>query len=143
MRNSVITRSKNILVSGAGIAGPAFAYWIERYGFNPTVVEQAPKPREGGYLVDFRGTGIEVAERMGLMPRVREEQYVPNEVLFVNESNAVIARIDLAHLFRETFDDPRRAQTQIMRSDLAHEAGRIVSMKDGRVVSTHRVPAAQ
>ena len=32
----------NILISGAGIAGPALAYWLRRYGINPTVVEPAP-----------------------------------------------------------------------------------------------------
>ncbi len=111
-------KNQNILISGAGIAGPTLAYWLKRYGFKPTVVELAPKPREGGYLVDFRGVGIDVAERMGIMDRVREEQYVPREMLFVNESNSTVARLDIARLFRETFDDPSRAQTQILRSDL-------------------------
>ena len=63
--------NSHILISGAGIAGPTLAFWLTRYGFTPTVVEHAPKPREGGYLIDFRGTGIEVAERMGIMSRVR------------------------------------------------------------------------
>lgn len=111
--------NQKILISGAGIAGPTLAYWLKHYGFNPTVVEQAPKPREGGYLTDFRGTGIEVAERMGIMARVREEQYIPKEMLFVNESNKPIGRLDITRLFRETFDDPNKAQTQILRSKLA------------------------
>lgn len=112
-------KNKNILISGAGIAGPTLAYWLKRYGFNPTVVEQAPKPREGGYLIDFRGTGIEVAERMDIMSQVREQQYTPKEMLFVDKSNKKIARLDIARLFKETFDDPNKAQTQILRSDLA------------------------
>lgn len=112
-------KNTNILISGAGIAGPALAYWLKRYGFNPTVVEQAPKPREGGYLIDFRGTGIEVAERMNIMSQVREQQYTPKEMLFVDKSNKTIARLDIARLFKETFDDPNKAQTQILRSDMA------------------------
>lgn len=111
--------SRSILISGAGIAGPALAYWLKRYGFNPTVVEQAPEPRKGGYLIDFRGAGIEVTERMGIMPRVRAEQWHPREMLFVSDSNKVIGRVDIGRLFKETFDDPRRAQTQIMRAKLA------------------------
>ena len=107
------------MISGAGIAGPTLAYWLKRHGFEPTVVEQAPKPREGGYLVDFRGAGIDVAERMGVMEAVRAKQYFPKEMLFVEESNAVAARVDIARLFRETFDDSSRAQTQILRTDLA------------------------
>ena len=111
--------NKNILISGAGLAGPTLAYWLRRYGFNPTMVEQAPQPREGGYLTDFRGTGIEVAERMGIMPQVREVQYIPKEMLFVDKSNKPIGRLDITRLFRETFDDPDKAQTQILRSKLA------------------------
>ncbi len=111
--------NKNILISGAGIAGPSVAFWLQKYGFNPVVVEHAPKPREGGYLVDFRGTSIKVAEQMGIMDQVREKQYVPKEMLFMNESNEVAARVDIERMFKETFDDPSKAQTQILRSDLA------------------------
>jgi 2-polyprenyl-6-methoxyphenol hydroxylase-like FAD-dependent oxidoreductase len=44
-------KNQNILISGASLAGPALAYWLSRYGFHPTVVEQTPALREGGYLV--------------------------------------------------------------------------------------------
>jgi len=60
-----------ILISGAGIAGPALAYWLRRYGFTPTVVERAPSVRDGGYAVDFRGPAhLAVLERMGLRDAV-------------------------------------------------------------------------
>ncbi|MFJ3221171.1 FAD-dependent monooxygenase [Kitasatospora sp. NPDC086801] len=61
----------DILVSGAGIAGPALAYWLRRHGFSPTVVERAPAPRPGGQAVDLRGAGRTVIERMGLMEQAR------------------------------------------------------------------------
>ena len=32
--------NRNILISGASVAGPALAYWLRRRGFNPTVVER-------------------------------------------------------------------------------------------------------
>ncbi|MEV6427702.1 FAD-dependent monooxygenase [Nocardia sp. NPDC051463] len=64
--------SPNILISGAGVAGPALAYWLRRYGFAPTVVERAPEPRAGGYAVDFRGEAMAVLERMGILDEVRE-----------------------------------------------------------------------
>ncbi|MEU5850857.1 FAD-dependent monooxygenase [Saccharopolyspora shandongensis] len=57
----------DILISGAGIAGPALAFWLRKYGFNPTVVERAPAIRHGGYAIDVRGAAIEVAERMGIL----------------------------------------------------------------------------
>src|SRR5262245_54250355 len=59
-------RNKTVLVCGASVGGPALAYWLRRYGFNPTVVEQASALREGGYKVDLRGVAMRVVERMGL-----------------------------------------------------------------------------
>ncbi|MES1221099.1 MAG: NAD(P)-binding protein, partial [Bacteroidota bacterium] len=60
--------NKNILISGAGIAGLTLAYWLKKFGFNPTVVETAPKLREGGYAIDFWGAGFDVVERMKMIP---------------------------------------------------------------------------
>lgn len=59
-----------ILISGAGIAGPTLAYWLAHYGFEPTIVEAAPWPRWGGYIVDFWGAGFDVAGRMGILPEL-------------------------------------------------------------------------
>jgi 2-polyprenyl-6-methoxyphenol hydroxylase-like FAD-dependent oxidoreductase len=57
---------RSILVSGASIAGPALAYWLNRYGFAVTVIEKAGTVRGGGYPIDVRGNAMEVADRMGL-----------------------------------------------------------------------------
>ncbi|MFJ8622768.1 FAD-dependent monooxygenase [Kitasatospora sp. NPDC093550] len=64
-------RPVSVLVSGAGIAGTALAYWLERYGFEVTVVERAPALRGGGQAVDIRGNALDVIERMGLLAEVR------------------------------------------------------------------------
>lgn len=37
--------NKQILISGAGIAGPTLAYWLARYGFTPIVIERTPALR--------------------------------------------------------------------------------------------------
>ncbi|MFF7988989.1 FAD-dependent monooxygenase [Kitasatospora xanthocidica] len=64
--------STKILISGASIAGPALAHWLGRYGFEVTVVELAPEPRDGGQDVDFRGrTHLTVLERMGVLDELR------------------------------------------------------------------------
>lgn len=55
-----------ILISGAGIAGPALAYWLHRLGFQPTLVERAAGPRTGGQAIDVRGAALDVLKRMGL-----------------------------------------------------------------------------
>jgi 2-polyprenyl-6-methoxyphenol hydroxylase-like FAD-dependent oxidoreductase len=55
--------AKSILICGAGIAGPALAYWLKRYGFEPTLIERAPSLRDGGYMIDVWGTGYEILQR--------------------------------------------------------------------------------
>ena len=55
-----------IAISGAGVAGPALAYWLHRTGHTPTLIEQAPAFRTGGYMIDFWGVGYQVAKRMGI-----------------------------------------------------------------------------
>lgn len=77
--------NKNILVSGAGIAGLALAYWLKQHGFNPTVVEHAPKLREGGYAIDFWGAGYTIADRMHIVPDLQKADLQISEVTFINE----------------------------------------------------------
>lgn len=64
-------RNSNVLISGASIAGPALAYWLDRYGFAVTVVERAPAMRPGGQAIDVRGPALDVAGRMGILDAVR------------------------------------------------------------------------
>ena len=67
--------SMSVLISGAGIGGPALAYWLDRYGFCVTVVEKAPELRPGGQAVDFKGaTHRTVLSRMGILDDVRRLQ---------------------------------------------------------------------
>ena len=66
-----MAENTEILVSGAGIAGPVLAYWLRRYGFDPTVVELAPTIRKaGGHAVDLWGSAVDIVERMGILPEV-------------------------------------------------------------------------
>ncbi|KAK4452583.1 hypothetical protein QBC34DRAFT_455424 [Podospora aff. communis PSN243] len=55
-----------ILISGAGVAGNALAFWLSRLGHNVTVIERSPALRTSGLQVDLRGHGVEVLRRMGL-----------------------------------------------------------------------------
>ena len=78
-------KAGSVLISGAGIAGPTLAYWLRRRGFVPTLIEHAPRFREGGYMIDFWGIGFDVAERMNLVPQLRQIGYSFNRIKFVDE----------------------------------------------------------
>jgi len=80
-----------VLISGAGIAGPTLAYWLFHYGHEPTLIERAPALRTGGYIVDFWGVGFDVAERMDLLPQIRQEGYMVREVRVVDNDGNVVS----------------------------------------------------
>jgi 2-polyprenyl-6-methoxyphenol hydroxylase-like FAD-dependent oxidoreductase len=80
-----------VLVCGAGIAGPTLAYWLTHFGFETTLVEKAPALRTGGYIIDFWGTGFEIAERMGLLPELQRAGYVVQEVKVLDGAGRRVA----------------------------------------------------
>jgi 2-polyprenyl-6-methoxyphenol hydroxylase-like FAD-dependent oxidoreductase len=78
-------KNTRVLVSGASIAGPALAFWLNRYGFHVTVVEQAREVRAGGQAVDFKGPiHRTVLERMGILDAVTRASVPDNDGAIVN-----------------------------------------------------------
>ena len=112
---SFISSNKNILISGAGIAGTTLAFWLKKFGFNPTIVEHAPKLREGGYAIDFWGAGFDVAERMGILPDLDKADIKIPEVTVVDEKGKRKCGINYPKL-KKLMND--RAFT-LLRSDLS------------------------
>ena len=92
-----------IAIVGAGIAGPTLAYWLWRYGHEPTLIEKSPRLRTGGYAVDFWGGGYAVAERMGLTAELHAAGYAVREVRLVNQHSRKVGGFS-ADLFRRNVD---------------------------------------
>lgn len=91
-----------VLISGAGIAGPTLAYWLDHYGFETTVVEKAPRLRTGGYIIDFWGTGFDVADRMNLLDEIRRRGYCVEQVKVVNRAARQVAGFPASAFDRAT-----------------------------------------
>ncbi len=85
--------SRSVLISGASIAGPATAYWLDRYGFEVTVVERAHAIRRGGYPIDVRGTAVDVVDRMGVLSPLRSAHVNTRKLRFVDGDGNPIATI--------------------------------------------------
>ncbi|HWD82198.1 MAG TPA: FAD-dependent monooxygenase [Kribbella sp.] len=98
-----------VLISGASVAGPALAYWLQQYGYETTVVERAPAPRPGGYAVDFRGASMKVLERMGILSAVQERATRMGAMTYVKESGKIAATTSV-----EAFS----GELEILRGDL-------------------------
>jgi 2-polyprenyl-6-methoxyphenol hydroxylase-like FAD-dependent oxidoreductase len=106
---------KTVLISGAGVAGPALAYWLHRHGFTPTVVERAPSLRAGGHAVDVRGAALEVIERMGLTDRLRRARTEMRGMSMVDRHGAEIMRSTEVALSSGRLDSD---DVEVLREDL-------------------------
>ncbi len=82
---------KAALISGAGVAGPAVAYWLNAAGWQTTIIERAPAPRTGGYVIDFWGLGYDLAERMGLLGEIETVGYHVRDVRVVGDHGQPLA----------------------------------------------------
>ncbi|GAB7038309.1 FAD-dependent monooxygenase [Catenuloplanes niger JCM 9533] len=104
-----------MLISGASIAGPALAYWLDRYGFDVTVVERAAGVRQGGYPIDVRGSAIEVCARMGILPALREATINTRRLTALHPDGRVAARVEVAKLL----GDQTQRDVELPRGELS------------------------
>ncbi|MBF6173347.1 FAD-dependent oxidoreductase [Nocardia blacklockiae] len=107
--------SKSVLISGAGVAGSTTAYWLARNGFRVTVVERAAGERSSGNPVDVRGPAVDVVERMGIMPRLREVASAVDRLSFVDAAGKRRAGLSLK-TFQGSGGD---REVEVARADLA------------------------
>lgn len=110
-----MSRTKAILISGAGIAGATLAYWLAREGFEPTVVEQVRGARSSGGPVDVRGEAVEIATAMGVMPRLTQAATHVREMRIVDGEGRVLATMDL----RPSRRGAGSREVEVLRSRLA------------------------
>jgi 2-polyprenyl-6-methoxyphenol hydroxylase-like FAD-dependent oxidoreductase len=106
-------KNSKILISGAGTAGLLVAYWLQKYGFTPTIVESAPALRTGGYKIDIRGEALKVLHRTGIYDAVVAENTDMQEALFVDKNGKVIHKMS-GNAFGHRIDDDQ----EIMRGTL-------------------------
>lgn len=110
-------KNRKILIVGTGIAGTTLAYWLHRYGFEPTLVERAEQLRTGGYVIDFWGVGYDVAERMGILPALKQLALPVEGLKIVDEQGKRKGGLGL----RAIRSLVGRRYLSILRSDLAKE----------------------
>ncbi len=115
-----------IAINGAGIGGPTLAYWLRKSGHEVLLIEESPRLRSGGYAIDFWGVGYDIAEKMGLLPRVKELGYQIKEMRYVDREGRKSGGFSVDVFRRMT----NGRFTEIARSDLA---ATIYHALDGKV----------
>lgn len=103
------------LISGASIAGPALAYWLNARGWRTTVVERFDGLREDGQNIDVRGAGREVARRMGIEDAVRAATTGETGIEFVGADGTPVARFAAG----KTDSGGATAELEILRGQLS------------------------
>ena len=85
----------NILISGAGIAGNVFAFWLLRAypNANITIVERYPSLRLTGASVDIRSSAVDIIKWMGLEQEIRNQATKEEGVHFIEESGRPVATL--------------------------------------------------
>lgn len=86
--------NKNILISGASFAGLSTAYWMNKLGYNVTVVEIAKGLKKGGTPVNIRVNTVEIVTRMGLFDQIKSNSIRMESSEFKN-SNDVTESMEL------------------------------------------------
>jgi 2-polyprenyl-6-methoxyphenol hydroxylase-like FAD-dependent oxidoreductase len=105
-----------ILISGAGVAGPVLAHFLAQAGAKVTIVERAPSLRTGGQNVDIRGLGLKILNKMGTAEAVRNKTTQEEGVAFVDASNHHMAAFPVDKSGKNL---SMTAEIEIMRGDLA------------------------
>jgi 2-polyprenyl-6-methoxyphenol hydroxylase-like FAD-dependent oxidoreductase len=89
-----LVERRRVLISGASIAGPTVAYWLERHGFDVTVIERSSSIRLGGYPIDLRAAAMDVVERMGLLSNLLAAHVHSQRATFVDGDGREVAIVD-------------------------------------------------
>jgi 2-polyprenyl-6-methoxyphenol hydroxylase-like FAD-dependent oxidoreductase len=104
-----------ILVSGASVAGLTVAWWLDRFGFEVTVVERSAGLRPGGQALDVRGPALEVARGMGVLEEFRHRATRLRGMSMVDDSGAEIFRTTERTLTGGRLDSD---DVEVLRDDL-------------------------
>lgn len=80
-------QNKSVLVSGASFAGLTTAYWMNKMGYNVTVVEIGDHLKMGGTPVDIKERTVDIVKKMGLFEKIKAHRIGPEKWEFKNTDN--------------------------------------------------------
>jgi 2-polyprenyl-6-methoxyphenol hydroxylase-like FAD-dependent oxidoreductase len=94
------TSNKRVLISGGGIAGLTLGILLYEKGWQLLVIERDPTLRTEGYMMDFFGTGWDVAERIGIVDALRGVKYPIDYLEYVNNAGKPYASVPISRVRR-------------------------------------------
>lgn len=116
---------KNVLISGASIAGLSTAYWLKQLGYHVTVVELATQPRLGGAAINVQGEALACAKRMGIFEQLKAHRLPPLQLEFKNADDG---QENLPQLPAETEWLPNADAEEAAIEDIEIERDKLVAI---------------
>lgn len=104
-----------VLVSGAGIAGPALAWFLAKIGARITVVEKANSLLPHGQNIDIVGSGVTAIKKMGLMDEFRKYHTKEKGTQLIDPQGRPFAPFPIKEGSTVSFT----SEFEILRGDLA------------------------
>jgi 2-polyprenyl-6-methoxyphenol hydroxylase-like FAD-dependent oxidoreductase len=111
---NVFGMTKNVLISGAGVAGSTLAFWLARQGFRPTVVERSQGLRSSGNPVDVRGPALPVVEAMGVVPQLRAAATRTKRMRLLRGDGRQVATVGMPAAYGTEFEVPRADLARVL-----------------------------
>ncbi|MCJ1475008.1 hypothetical protein MMC13_003668 [Lambiella insularis] len=109
-------RQPRILISGAGVAGPVLAYWLDRAGASVTLVERDSSLRSTGQAVDIRDAAVDIIRKMGIEDDIRAQTTHEDGISWVDTYGRVWATLMTSG---STQAQSITSEFEILRGDLA------------------------
>lgn len=110
-----VTMKKQVLISGAGFAGLTLAHWLDRMGYQVTIVESGRRLRTGGSPIDIRGEALQVIREMGLYDQIKAKEFVhTDELVDVQDQTLVRFSLNAQPEYEGDFEIHRRDLLEIL-----------------------------
>lgn len=74
LQSSIERKNKKVLIVGLGISGISSAIALKQAGWEPIIIEKAPKRREGGYFLGLFGLGRHAARDLGALKYLHDRR---------------------------------------------------------------------
>lgn len=109
----------NILIVGAGVAGPFFATLLQRNSCRHaiTIIERSPSLRAAGQQIDIKTQGIPLLTKLGLLEKIKPLCVDENGVEFVDDGDKPFAFFGVGNAKKKR-QFSLSSEYEIMRGDL-------------------------
>ncbi|QIW95881.1 hypothetical protein AMS68_001399 [Peltaster fructicola] len=104
----------HVLISGAGVAGSALAWFLARLDIKVTILERSKSQLAQGQNVDISGSAVMVLKKMGLHEEVRKNNTTEKGTIFLDRAGKEIGKFPAGP---EEMSPTR--ELEILRGDLA------------------------